>query len=81
MTSKNDSKSNIEKARKEYGERYLKPLIILTVSSVTENGYSPQEDEVYFLLSKYFKNAGENPPKQEEFYKEIERLRQENLLK
>lgn len=81
MISKDELKGNIEKARKEYGERYLKPLIVLTIDAAREDGYSPQEDEVYLLLSKTFRLAGETPPKQEEFYKEIERLRKENLIK
>jgi len=78
MSSKKEA---IEKARKDYGERYLKPLIILTVSAVTEDGYAPQPDEVHFLLSKYFKNADESPPKLEDVYKEIEKLKKENILK
>lgn len=81
MTSQSDLRKAIEQARKDYGERYLKPLIMLTIYSATKDGYAPQPDEVHFLLSKYFKNAGENPPKQEEAYKEIERLKKENLIK
>jgi hypothetical protein len=78
MSSKKEA---IEKARKDFGERYLKPLIILTLSAITEDRYVPQPDEIHFLLSKYFKDAGENPPKQDEVYKEIERLKKENMLK
>jgi len=78
MSSKKEA---IEKARKDYGTRYLKPLVVLTINSMTENGYVPQPDEIHFLLSKYFKDAGENPPKPEDVYKEIERLKKENMLK
>jgi len=81
MTSRNDLRKSIEQARKDYGERYLKPLIILTLSSVAEDGYNPEPDEVHLLLSKYFRNAGEKPPEQEQVYKEIERLKKENLIK
>jgi hypothetical protein len=78
MSSKKEA---IEQARKDFGERYLKPLIIITVSAASKRGYATDLDEIHFLLSKYFKNAGENPPRKEDVYKEIERLRKENMLK
>ena len=79
MESQN-ARDAIEKARKDYGDRYLKPLIVLTVGEMARGGHSPQPDEVHFVLSKYFRSAGENPPLPEDVYKEIENLKKEKIL-
>ena len=79
MVSQN-ARGAIERARKDYGERYLKPLIVLTVGEIVKEGHSPQPDEVHYVLSKYFRSAGENPPLPEDVYKEIENLKKENIL-
>lgn len=79
MASKN-ARNAIDKARKDYGERYLKPLVVLTVGEILKGGHSPQPDEVHYVLSKYFRSAGEKPPLPEDVYKEIENLKKEKIL-
>ena len=80
MESQN-ARDAIEKARKDYGDRYLKPLIVVAVGTIVEDGCSPQPDEVHYVLSKYFQSAGENPPLPEDVYKEIENLKKEKILR